>query len=541
MVVLRNGRIIVLEVNPPKGSGESFFSKYLGETNAWKDYANKGAVAMRFADLNPQTQRSALLALFRQDIVDDTGWRHVPILQGAEKETVWAIAEWLTGSGNNHEKISQLNNIKGGVLEAGRQILIPHDMLLEVMREPTTERLPALEEGPTIPEEQADLGEVASHLSFVTRGRENFAVYKLRPGEALYTAVVVRFTDFRENVDILRACDVVQKSSHITDVTDMDPGTEIYIPVDMLADRFKPASNPERQEYESMLVEANRLRGQVTSKDLEGVVVILDPGHGGKDKGTSATKNGFTIYEDEVTYDVVCRIKRLLETHTRAKVYVTMLDPDQGYEPVDLEKFPADSDERVLVTPHYVNEDAKVSANLRWYLANSIYRKEVNGGTDPRKVIFASIHFDALFNGKLRGTMVYIPGAMHRRDSERGGSMATYGRYVEVQESPEAKSTAAERRRDEALSRNFAVTLLNELGKANIKRHSVGDPIRNVIRQSGGKEYVPAVLRNNIVPTKVLVECANLTNPVDCKWASQPWWREKYAEAFVAALKAHYR
>jgi N-acetylmuramoyl-L-alanine amidase len=172
---------------------------------------------------------------------------------------------------------------------------------------------------------------------------------------------------------------------------------------------------------------------------------------------------------------------------------------------------------------------------------NSIFRKEVNGGVDPRKVIFTSIHLDALFDGKLRGTMVYIPGAANRRDSERGGSMATYGQYKEVQEAPEAKSTATERRRDEALSRNFASTLLDELGKARIKRHSVGDPIRNVIRQSGGKQYVPSVLRNTLVPTKVLVECANLTNETDSKWITQPWWRQRFAEAYVAALKAYYR
>ncbi|MDZ4858586.1 MAG: N-acetylmuramoyl-L-alanine amidase [Candidatus Hydrogenedentes bacterium] len=539
--VLRNGRIIVLEVNPPDGAGETFFVKYLAESNDRKNYANKGAVALRFADLNPQTQRNTLLALFRQDIVDEKGWRHVAILNGGERETLWAIAEWLTGSGNNHEKIAQLNDIKGGVLNPGQEVIIPFDLLVEVMREPTTERLPAIEEGPVIPEEQENLGDLAAQLSFTKRERDSYAVYRLKPGEALYTAVVVRFTDIRENVDILRACDVIQKESLINDVTDMDPGTEIYIPIDLLADRFKPESNPDRQEYESILAEANRLRGQVRTKDLEGVVVILDSGHGGKDKGTSATKNGFTIYEDEVTYDVACRIRRLLQTQTRAKVHMTMLDPDQGFEPVDTEHFPSDSDEKVLVTPNYPNADAKVSANLRWYLANSIYRREVNGGADPRKIIFTSIHFDALFDGRLRGTMVYIPGAAHRRENERGGSMAVYGRYVEVQESPEVKSTSVEHRRDEALSRNFAATLLDELGKARIKRHSVGDPIRNVIRQSGGKQYVPAVLRNTLVPTKVLVECANLTNPIDCKWASQPWWRERYAEAYVAALKAHYR
>ena len=299
--------------------------------------------------------------------------------------------------------------------------------------------------------------------------------------------------------------------------------------------RARGAQNDNRQS------EAQRLRGQVQSKDPEGVVVILDPGHGGRDHGAQTTTDNCTIYEDEAAYDIVCRIKQLLETQTRAKVYVTMLDPDRQYQPSDAEQFDNDEDESVLVTPNYPNHDAKVSVNLRWYLANSIYRKEINGGADPRKVIFTSVHLDAQFNGKLRGTMVYIPGAAQRRDSERGGPMTTYGIYAEVQEAPEAKSTAAERRRDEALSRNFAATLLDELGKQKIKRHSVGDPIRSVIRQSGGRQYVPSVLRNTIVPTKVLVECANLTNATDSKWITQPWWRQRFAEAYVNALKAYYR
>ena len=220
---------------------------------------------------------------------------------------------------------------------------------------------------------------------------------------------------------------------------------------------------------------------------------------------------------------------------------MTMLDPAQKYQPSEATFFELDQDERVLTTPHYRNDNATVSVNLRWYLANSIYRREVKAGVDPRKIIFTSIHCDALFNDKLRGAMVYIPGASRRREVERGWPPKTYQKYKEYQEQPESKTTAAERRRDEALSRNFATTLLDELGRAQIKRHSVGDPIRSVIRQSGGKEYVPAVLRNTQVPTKVLIECANLTNPIDCKWVSQPWWRERFAEAYVEALKAFYR
>lgn len=537
----RNGRVLFLECRPPSGdAAKGFLTRYLDESANWQTYAGKGAIAIPFAQLNPATRRKVLLSIFRADFVNEQGWHHTVLQGGRDQETLWTLAEWLTGKGTNHEAIAKLNSLPAGNLQTGQKILFPMNLLIEVMREPTeTPLVEDLQQAASEPSE-LDLSQAAQDLTYKRRGSKQYAVYRLKPGEALYTAVVVRFTDFRENVYILPACDTIQEESRIKDVHDMKPGTEIYIPVDMLSDRFKPESSRERKEYEATIAEANRLRGQVTSKDLDGVVVILDSGHGGKDWGTSTVNESFSLYEDEINYDIMCRVKRILETQTRAKVYVTMLDPDQGYEPQDVEWFAQDEDEIVLSSPNYWNGNSTTSANLRWYVANSIYRKETKAGVDPRKVIFTSFHCDALFNEKLRGAMVYLPGAAWRRDRE-SFSPATYGKYAEYKEQPEARSTAEERRRDEALSRNFAVTLLDELGKAQIKRHSVGDPIRRVIRQDGGKEYVVAVLRNTMVPTKVLIECANLTNPTDCKWVSQPWWRQRFAEAYVEALKAHYR
>jgi N-acetylmuramoyl-L-alanine amidase len=537
----RNGRLIFLECRPPSGDeAKGFLERYLAEGANWQTYSGKGAVAIPFDQLNLQTRRKVLLAVFRADYVNEEGWHHTVVQGGRDQETLWTLAEWLTGRGTNLEAIARLNALPSGSLQTGQKILFPRDLLLEVMREPTeTPLVEDLQQAAQMPVD-LDLTQAAEDLTYTRRGSNQYAVYRLKPGEALYTAVVVRFTDFRENVDILAACDTVQDESHIKDVHDMDPGTEIFIPVDMLSDRFKPEGSRERKEYEATIAEADRLRGQVTSKDLDGIVVILDPGHGGKDWGTSTINHSYTLYEDEINYDIMCRVKQILETQTCAKVYVTMLDPEHGYTPQDVERFENDEDELVLSTPNYWNGNAKISANLRWYVANSIYRKEVKAGVDPRKVIFTSFHCDALFNDKLRGAMVYLPGAAYRKDRETGWPPGAYDNYAEYKEQPEARSTAEERKRDEALSRNFAVTLLDELGKAEIKRHNVGDPIRRVIRQDGGKEYVVAVLRNTLVPTKVLVECANLTNPTDCQWVSQPWWRQRFAEAYVEALKAHY-
>jgi N-acetylmuramoyl-L-alanine amidase len=51
---------------------------------------------------------------------------------------------------------------------------------------------------------------------------------------------------------------------------------------------------------------------------------------------------------------------------------------------------------------------------------------------------------------------------------------------------------------------------------------------------------VPAVIRYNIVPTKVLVEVANLKNRDDVRLVADHEFRERYAAAFVQALKQYY-
>ena len=67
----------------------------------------------------------------------------------------------------------------------------------------------------------------------------------------------------------------------------------------------------------------------------------------------------------------------------------------------------------VLTTPPFLAEEdgeTAVAVNLRWYLANSVYRRLVKGGTDPDRIVFLSLHADAR-HPSLRGAMVYVPGA----------------------------------------------------------------------------------------------------------------------------------
>ena len=565
-VVLRNGHAIFLECSPPSGNqAQSFFEKYLKDPGTWRVYKDRSTVAVHFNSLNPETQRHALLALFPLDYVDNAGWWHTVRFSGHDgAESVSAISEWLTGSAAASRQIlaHEANRALREPLRRGDRILVPQPLLMPVMKTHKSPPPPPIVpvQSEAAPEPSGGDTKVAQKngvspgvafpfingsadglLEYHEDQRGRHAQYRIRPGESLYSAVVVRFTDFRENRDILDACETIAKRSGIQNVHRIRAGQRILIPLEMLSDRFQPTGSEKRQSYEAIRAQERQLREDRvhTTRDLEGVVVILDPGHGGRDRGAAIERLG--LYEDEINYDIVCRIKALLESQTRAKVTVTVYDPKQGYTPTDATRFIHDTGEMLNTTPPYNNQDAKISANLRFHLANDIFKQERAKGVDERKIIFASIHCDALFNETLRGAMVYVPGAQYRSDPQVS-TAGIYGRFEEVRRNANVSTTLEQRRRDEALSRVFATTLLNSMRSNDppLKVHDAGDPIRHVIRQSGGRAYLPAVLRYNVVPTKVLIEVANMTNPQDQQHLSNPKWRQWFAEAFVNALRSHY-
>lgn len=539
---LRSARILYLEASLPRGDAqlEAFLRRYLASAEDWKQYRNRQMVAIPSGRLNDAARRRMLEALFPEDYVDGDGWWHTVTYDGASgTESLAALAEWLAGDAALVARLRTAHTeiTPDSPLVRGQRVLMPRELLLPAMRTPSPGHEPAAP-----PEAAGSVLPPAANgvLTYGGDRQGQYAEYRLQKGETLYRTVA-RFTDYYENSDILEACGVIQQRSGIRDARKVCAGQRVRIPLEMLSDPYQPAGTEQRGNYEAMRAELERVRSEkVTSSGLEGVVVILDPGHGGRDQGAAVARLG--LYEDELNYDIACRIRRILESKTRARVHMTVLDPDQQYRESAARRFTHDDDEVVLVTPHYRIEDAKVSANLRWYLANDLYRRERAAGVSERKVVFASIHCDAIYNDSVCGTMVYVPGADYRRDSETpAGSL--YHRYKESRGAPTATSTAAQRRKDEALSRDFAETFLRALRESRppVKVHSAGSPVRNVIRQRGGRAYVPAVLRNCAVPTKVLIEAANMLNAQDQAALADPAWREAFAAAFVDALIRHYR
>jgi N-acetylmuramoyl-L-alanine amidase len=241
------------------------------------------------------------------------------------------------------------------------------------------------------------------------------------------------------------------------------------------------------------------------------------------------------IWEHDYVYDVACRLKRSIESETAARVLLTLEDRETGCVPSSADRLVANKQGTILTTPGFLARDegeAEIGVNLRWYLANSIYRKAVASGTLPEQVVFVSLHADSRHPG-LRGLMVYVPGASYRARTY-GSTSATYARYEEVREKPTISFGRPDRLRSEAVSRRFAERIVRGFRQSGLPVQPY-QPVRDKIIR-GKSTWVPAVLRGNAVPTKVLVEMLNLSNREDAALLASAQRREQLARALHTAL-----
>src|SRR4029078_6272635 len=122
------------------------------------------------------------------------------------------------------------------------------------------------------------------------------------------------------------------------------------------------------------------------------------------------------VAESRYVYDVACRLKRILEKKSGAKVSMTTKSEADGYSVIDDDALGKQDDHVVLTTPRYELDDSTIGVNLRWYLANSIFERAMKSGAAPEKAVFISLHADSL-HPSLRGAMAYIPGERYVRGS----------------------------------------------------------------------------------------------------------------------------
>lgn len=369
-------------------------------------------------------------------------------------------------------------------------------------------------------------------LEYGEDGRGRFAVYRLRPGEALYSSVVVRLTGRLHADDVNALAVEIAARSGIADVTAIPIGFEVKVPLDLLLPEFLPPGDSRRLEWEVEQRLTGRIKNEVKAAGLEGITVILDAGHGGADIGASMAG----AWESLNVYDITLRVQRLLKTGTLASVFTTTRD-GAGYDIPDVDELPYSRGHAVLTTPPYAIGDATIGVHLRWYLANSIFRRATAGS--PRaasKVVFVSIHADSL-HPSLRGATVYIPDA-----AETGGAFGKSGSVFdsrkEYREQPRVSFSLGERQRSEGLSRDLGQRIVASFRERDLAVHPF-KPVRELIFR-GRRAWVPAVLRYNAVPAKILLEVCNLNNPEDRRLLRTREFRQRVAEAVVRGLRSYF-
>ena len=466
-------------------------------------------------------RRMVLMRLFPDDARDGEDWVHVagsgelPLYDAG----LWQVAEWFTGRGGSYEALMEANGLGSPELRAGQRVRVPSALLHPAMR--------------------AGMRSDGGRLEFRSDTEGPFAAYRLQEGEALYSSVVVRFTGRTGADDVSLVAEQVRKRSGIRDLTDIPVGFEIRIPLDLLEPQYLPTAHPRRKEAEARERELALALAQQplpgARSGLEGVLIVIDPGHGGRDLGTM--NNG--IWEHDYVYDVSCRLREKLERSTAATVVMTLEDRETGCVPSKTDKLVANKQGTVLTSPPFMAKkegEAKYGVNLRWYLANSVYRKAVAGGHDPDRILFISLHADSR-HPSLSGAMVYVPGAAYRSRTY-GHSTGFYMAYDEVREKPQVRFSKQQRVRSEAISRKYADAVIRAFQREGlpVQPHQ---PVRHRIIR-GESRFVPAVLRGNAIPSKVLVEMVNLSNPGDAALLASATERDRLAGGLFRSLLDYY-
>jgi N-acetylmuramoyl-L-alanine amidase len=156
--------------------------------------------------------------------------------------------------------------------------------------------------------------------------------------------------------------------------------------------------------------------------------------------------------------------------------------------------------------------------------------------SDPQKVVFLSIHADSL-HPSLRGAMAYLPAA-DLVGGSFGKAGGAYASRKEVQEAQTVSFSRPQRVESEGLSRELAKQIIAAFTGQDLLVHPFS-PVRDKIIRNNGT-WVPAVLRYNSIPAKILLEVCNLANEQDRKLVQTRDWRQKVAEAVVQGLLAYY-
>jgi len=137
----------------------------------------------------------------------------------------------------------------------------------------------------------------------------------------------------------------------------------VKVPFDYLSAEYLPKDDPRAQELAKEKAEASQFAIPSPASGLEGVRVIIDAGHGGRDTGTLHAG----IWEATYVYDVACRLRKILTDRTKAEVVMTTRDRDDGWQTKDQDRLGDRRQQLLLTTPPTIwriRSRASISAGI---------------------------------------------------------------------------------------------------------------------------------------------------------------------------------
>jgi len=232
--------------------------------------------------------------------------------------------------------------------------------------------------------------------------------------------------------------------------------------------------------------------------NLFGMVVVIDPGHGGQDPGAIGTfpgpqKSRVGVVENEHVYDVAIRLARIVRVHGGAAVF-TIRDSNQLQSALPPgTPIPEDRNEMYAHTTRMVRaKSAGLQPRLNY--ANNALRRY-----PKHRVVFISLHFDVVGAG-LEGVRIITPSG------------------------------------DPDLP--FAEFLADHFRRGQRIRKNVKGEEHYPVAASGtrGIPNLYILSSRNHIAQRVLIELGNFNNPDD-NWRLRDYRvRENYAQYIVRAL-----